>query len=93
MISTEQTEQRIYKLIPESSPEFEQVRLYLNSLLRLNTADTSSPVYHPPLDWPVPTISYEQLAELHRYMVSNLLLVKFPVSAYLGSTALDKSNL
>lgn len=92
MISAEQTEQRIYKLIPESSPDFEQVRLYLNSLLRLNTADTSSPVYHPPLDWPEPTITQEQLAELHQHIVSKQLRVRFPASAYIGSLGLADDN-
>ena len=74
MNNTAHTEDRICQLIPESSPSFHQLRLYLNSLLKTNNTDTTSPIYHPPLDWPEPTITQDDLALLHNQIVAQQLL-------------------
>lgn len=93
MNNIKHTETRIYKLIPDDSPSCMQLRLYFNDLLRLNKKDTSSPVYHPPLDWPESTITGEELSELHQLLVSGQKLVTFPVSAYLASLGLPSDNI
>ena len=95
MNNTAHTEDRICQLIPESSPSFHQLRLYLNSLLKTNNTDTTSPIYHPPLDWPEPTITQDDLALLHNQIAAQQLLSTLPIPAYLASLGLaqDQSEL
>lgn len=92
MNSQADTLKRIKILIPDFSPNYDELRLHFNSLLRLNKADANSSVYYPPLDWPSPNLLLENLAQAHNDVVRKNQLSTYPTSAYLGSLGLVKSE-
>jgi len=82
------TLERIKILIPDFSPNHDELRLHFNSLLKLNKTDVNSSAYHPPLDWSSPNLSLKKLAKVHSDVVRNKQLSTYPTSAYLGSLGL-----